>query len=351
MLRRAVGSEFRRAWSLLVLDRWFTAFDVTRHRAFCSCRSPGPSAWANTRAASAIARAVQRRWPEAAIHFVLSRAAPYAAERAVPGDAVGDRRRPFIRPRSSSVLETWRPTCGLFDNAGRTAQLRGGAACGCTRRVHQRAARGSERKAFRLALDAADRRTLDCLSGIHRRQSELARAPQAEACCAGRRCAISTSYARAPTPEQRAATDVRRRLRRRARTCWSCRAVGPDIPARTMPRRNFLRPRAGWRRPALRPYSWARRRSAAAGRHGFGLMGALPQSDLAGAHARRTADRLRTAARRCCRRSPAVAPCVAVPIASDQGERIRRCVRAGVAIDAALDAAGIVERALSLLEQ
>jgi asparagine synthetase B (glutamine-hydrolysing) len=26
VLRRAVGSEFRRAWSLLVLDRWFTAF-------------------------------------------------------------------------------------------------------------------------------------------------------------------------------------------------------------------------------------------------------------------------------------------------------------------------------------
>jgi hypothetical protein len=27
VLRRAVGVEFRRAWYLLVLDRWFTAFD------------------------------------------------------------------------------------------------------------------------------------------------------------------------------------------------------------------------------------------------------------------------------------------------------------------------------------
>jgi Asparagine synthase len=26
VLRRAVGTEFRRAWYLLVLDRWFTAF-------------------------------------------------------------------------------------------------------------------------------------------------------------------------------------------------------------------------------------------------------------------------------------------------------------------------------------
>jgi hypothetical protein len=27
VLRRPVSSEFRRAWYLLVLDRWFTAFD------------------------------------------------------------------------------------------------------------------------------------------------------------------------------------------------------------------------------------------------------------------------------------------------------------------------------------
>jgi hypothetical protein len=26
VLERSVGPEFRRAWSLLVLDRWFTAF-------------------------------------------------------------------------------------------------------------------------------------------------------------------------------------------------------------------------------------------------------------------------------------------------------------------------------------
>jgi trans-aconitate methyltransferase len=27
ILKRTVSSEFRRAWYLLVLDRWFTAFD------------------------------------------------------------------------------------------------------------------------------------------------------------------------------------------------------------------------------------------------------------------------------------------------------------------------------------
>jgi hypothetical protein len=27
VIKRPVGTEFRRAWLLLVLDRWFTAFD------------------------------------------------------------------------------------------------------------------------------------------------------------------------------------------------------------------------------------------------------------------------------------------------------------------------------------
>ena len=43
------------------------------------------------------------------------------------------------------------------------------------------------------------------------------------------------------------------------------------------------------------------------------------------------------------------AACLAVPIARDQIGRIRRCVRAGVAIGAGPDAAGIVEKACSLL--
>jgi UDP:flavonoid glycosyltransferase YjiC (YdhE family) len=42
-------------------------------------------------------------------------------------------------------------------------------------------------------------------------------------------------------------------------------------------------------------------------------------------------------------------PCVAVPIAADQGERIRRCVSAGVAVAAPLDAAAIHKCATDLL--
>ena len=42
--------------------------------------------------------------------------------------------------------------------------------------------------------------------------------------------------------------------------------------------------------------------------------------------------------------------CIAVPIAKDQIERTRRCVAAGVAAAAALDAAGMVQAADRLLQ-
>ena len=42
--------------------------------------------------------------------------------------------------------------------------------------------------------------------------------------------------------------------------------------------------------------------------------------------------------------------CVAVPIAGDQAHRIARCVRAGLALPAALDARSIEQTAVSLLE-
>jgi spore coat polysaccharide biosynthesis predicted glycosyltransferase SpsG len=42
-------------------------------------------------------------------------------------------------------------------------------------------------------------------------------------------------------------------------------------------------------------------------------------------------------------------PCLAIPIAGDQGERIRRCVSAGVAVAAPLDSASIYRAAMELL--
>jgi UDP:flavonoid glycosyltransferase YjiC (YdhE family) len=76
-------------------------------------------------------------------------------------------------------------------------------------------------------------------------------------------------------------------------------------------------------------------------------MGALPQSQLAGfmSGARLV---ITNGGSTLLQAIAGGGACVAVPIARDQIGRIRRCVRIGVAIDAELDAASIVERALFL---
>ena len=71
----------------------------------------------------AIAQAARRRWPRADIHFVLSRHAPYAAT--VPFAAtLLDSSPTFHSPAVARLIEVFRPTIVIFDNAGRSAQLR-----------------------------------------------------------------------------------------------------------------------------------------------------------------------------------------------------------------------------------
>jgi predicted glycosyltransferase len=72
---------------------------------------------------AAIAHAAQRRWPGAEIHFVLSRHAPYAAT--VPFAAtLLDSSATFHSRAVARLIKEFRPTIVVFDNAGRTAQLR-----------------------------------------------------------------------------------------------------------------------------------------------------------------------------------------------------------------------------------
>ena len=71
----------------------------------------------------AIARAAARRWPRAEIHFVLSRQAPYAAT--VPFKAtLLDSSPTFHSGAVARLIKEFKPTIVIFDNAGRTAQLR-----------------------------------------------------------------------------------------------------------------------------------------------------------------------------------------------------------------------------------
>ena len=95
-----------------------------------------------------IALAVQRRWPQAMLHFVLSAQAPYASQcpfptTLLPGSAT------LHTPQVVELLASFRPDLVIFDNAGRTAQLRAARACGA-RIVYISSRRRQRGKAFRL---------------------------------------------------------------------------------------------------------------------------------------------------------------------------------------------------------
>ena len=96
----------------------------------------------------ALAQAAKRRWPTASVHFALSRAAPYAADTPFPSTLLPS--SPTFHSREvSALIRNFSPTVVIFDNAGRTAQLRSAKKCGA-RVVFVSSRRRQRRKAFRL---------------------------------------------------------------------------------------------------------------------------------------------------------------------------------------------------------
>src|SRR5580658_5379047 len=95
-----------------------------------------------------IALAVQRRWPAAQLHFVLSSQASYAAQcpypaTLLPGSAT------LHTPQVVALLQSFKPDIVIFDNAGRTSQIRA-ARAGGARVVYISSRRRQRAKAFRL---------------------------------------------------------------------------------------------------------------------------------------------------------------------------------------------------------
>jgi hypothetical protein len=95
-----------------------------------------------------IALAAQRRWPDAQLHFVLSAGAPYAAQcpfpaTLLPGSAT------LHTPQVLELLRSFRPDIVIFDNAGRTAQLRA-ARAGGAQLIYISSRRRQRAKGFRL---------------------------------------------------------------------------------------------------------------------------------------------------------------------------------------------------------
>jgi ADP-heptose:LPS heptosyltransferase len=96
----------------------------------------------------AIASAMTRRFPQLEVHFALSRAAPYAA--ATPFASTLLPASPTFHTREvCTLIREFAPRVVIFDNAGRTAQLRAARAAGA-RVVFVSSRPRQRRKAFRL---------------------------------------------------------------------------------------------------------------------------------------------------------------------------------------------------------
>jgi len=292
----------------------------------------------------AIAHAARRRWQDADIHFILSRQAPYAGSAPYPATLLASSPT-FHSAAVIELMEKFRPDVVIFDNAGRTAQLRAGQQAGA-RVIYVSARSRQRRKAFRLSwmrlidehwiaypefiagrlsflerfkLNALGRpvlRYLDVIlsrTGDSRRESILARV----GCDAGSYVLVvpggGTGHPRA--------TDAILAFLQAARAL-----ADSGVPT------VFVGPTgAGLSDSPLR------------------CVDSLPQPDLA---------ELMRGARLIVANGGSTllqavscgGACLAIPIAQDQGERIRRCVHAGVAVAATLDAANILQTAAGLLQ-
>jgi predicted glycosyltransferase len=301
---------------------------------------------------AAIAHAAGRRWPGAAIHFVLSREAPYAADAPFPATLLAS--SPTFHSKAViEVMEEWRPDVVVFDNAGRTAQLRAARRSGA-RVVYISARPRQRRKAFRwhwmrlidehwiaypefiagslkfvekLKLKMVGRpvvRYLDVIlphADLDRRAAILARA----GCGAGTFVLVVPGGGTGHPGADDAVGQFRSAARALAARGVATVYVGPMSAGAGAGATEAVD------EPNCRP------------------LGPLPQADLS--ELMRSARLIVANGGSTLLQAIACGnACIAVPIAKDQFERTRRCVAAGVAAAATLDAAGMVQAAERLLQ-
>ena len=311
----------------------------------------------------AIARAASRRWQHAAIHFVLSREAPYAQSAPFPTTLLPSSPT-FHSGAVIKLIEKWRPDVVIFDNAGRTAQLRAAQRSGA-RVVYISARRRQRRKAFRwhwmrlidehwiaypefiagrlrflerLKLGLAGRPVVRYLDVIlsralpGQREAILSRA----GCDAGTFVLVVPGGGTGHPGADDAVEQFMAAAQALAASGVPTVYVGPVGASGS----------AGGPAAALASGSGAESIDAPASN--WHALGPVPQSDLA--------ELMRSArfiiANGGSTLLQAIAcgtACIAIPIAKDQAERTRRCVAAGVAVAAALDSADMVQAAERLL--
>ena len=291
----------------------------------------------------AIARAARGRWPDAAIHFLLSREAPYAAS--TPFDVTLLPSSPtFHSAEVAAAILAFGPDVVIFDNAGRTAQLRAAAAARAAV-VYVSARRRQWRKAFRL-------RWMQLID------EHWAAYPRFLSDAPGRFDALKLRWLGRPVIRHLdvvlPAADPARRLALLAEFAAGDSPVlvvpggGTGHPGADDAAEVFLAAAAALAaagEPVI--YVGPAWRAAAASAT-LGGRASLPQADLA---------ELMRAARLVVANGGSTlvqaiacgAPCVAAPIAKDQAARIRRAAAAGVARGTTLGAGAIGQEAKRLL--
>jgi hypothetical protein len=302
-----------------------------------------------------IARGCIEQWPDAQVHFVVSRQAPYAGAVPFPATLL-DSSPTFNSKAVIELMEAFQPTVVVFDNAGRTAQLRAARRRGA-RVVYISARSRQRRKAFRWrwlklidehwiaypqfiagSLSAFERLKLKFHPGVQirfldvilTRGQGLSRAQS----LSHAQSALNTPAAFAPQsfllmvpgggtghPGARDAVGLFLTAARAlaaqgiATLCVGVTGLAPEHALPADPNLKCVPP--------------------------------LPQAELA----QLLCDAKLVVANGGSTLLQAIASgaaCIAVPIANDQAQRIRHCVQAGVAVDAPLDADGITAAAARL---
>ena len=290
----------------------------------------------------AIAQGAQAHWPDASIHFVLSREAPYAAQTPFATTLL-DSSPTFHTGAVIELIERFGPDVVLFDNAGRTAQLRGAKRAGA-RVVYISARPRQRRKAFRLGwMRLIDEHWIaypefiaGALHWMERLKLEIMRRPVVrylDVILDGRAAPHGSVLAR--------------------------EGLGVDGYVLVVPGGGTGHPGAT---DAMTVFLGAARGIAAAGTTtvfvgreagppeagSLRLLGVVPQAELA--ELMRGARLIVVNGGSTLLQSIACGKaCVAAAIAGDQAERIKRCTSAGVVLAAPLDTAAMVRAATRLL--
>jgi predicted glycosyltransferase len=286
-----------------------------------------------------IAQAAHRQWPKAEIHFMLSRHAPYAAATPFPATLL-ESSPTFHTAAVADFIRQFKPHLVIFDNAGRTEQLQAAQRAGA-RIIFISSRPRQRRKAFRWRW----MRLLD---------EHWIAYPQF---IAGRLGFL-----------ERFKFDLLRRPVIRYLDVILSRAGGDSMQARlglsngsyvvVVPGGGTGHPRAA---DATAKFLAAANTLAASGMLTVFVgpsgpppsgqllcFNALAQADLAdlmgGARLVITNGGSTLLQAIACGRA-----CIAIPIAGDQSQRIQRCVGAGVAVAAKLDASSIAQAAGDLL--